>query len=119
MIDEVVAAHTAPMEGEHVSVKAADNGDEIHGVLHGIGVGCSFLLDGISTVGGGSSVGHRLLLGLALRSGKVSKRIDVISRSSSVLTSFAQKPPSSGQTTDEQCRNLRINRMPRPPVDFA
>ena len=61
MIDEVVTADAAAMEGEQMPVKAADNGDEIHGVLDGVGVGCGFLLDGIGTVGDGGSVGHRLL----------------------------------------------------------
>jgi hypothetical protein len=48
-------------------VKAADDGDEIHGVLNGIGVGSGFLLDGVGTVGDGGSVGHDWLLGFCFK----------------------------------------------------
>ena len=39
MVDEVIAADAAAMEGEQMPVKAADNGDEIYGILDGVGVG--------------------------------------------------------------------------------
>jgi len=50
MIDEVVTADSAAMEGEQVSVEAADNGDEVHGVLDAVGVGCCFLGSGLSAL---------------------------------------------------------------------
>jgi hypothetical protein len=51
MIDEVVAAHATAMKGEQAVVKGADEGDWMHGVLNSVGVGSSFLLDGIGPVG--------------------------------------------------------------------
>jgi hypothetical protein len=63
MVDEVVAADPAAMNGEQMPMEGADNGDEIYSVLDGIGVGCGRLLDGVGTVGNGGSVGNGLLLG--------------------------------------------------------
>jgi hypothetical protein len=72
VIDEVVPADAVTMHGEQVPVKAADNGDEIHSVLDGVGVGCCFLLDRVGTIGVGSSAGHHWLLGFSFRSSTVS-----------------------------------------------
>ncbi len=59
MVDEVIPGDAPAMKGEHVTVKTANDGNQIYGVLDGIGVGCGLLLDGIGTVGDRSSVGHR------------------------------------------------------------
>ncbi len=67
MVDEIVAADAATMKGEQMAVEAADDGDEIHGVLDGVGVGCCFLLDRIGTVSDGNSVGHDWLLGFSFK----------------------------------------------------
>jgi hypothetical protein len=37
MVDEVVAADAATKEGKQMSVEATDNGDEVAGVLDGVG----------------------------------------------------------------------------------
>jgi hypothetical protein len=67
MVDEVVTADAAAMQGEQMSVKTSDNGNEITSVLDGAGVGCGLLLDGVGTVGGGGSVGHDWLLGFGFK----------------------------------------------------
>jgi hypothetical protein len=68
MVDEVVTADPAAMQGDQMPVEAADNGHEIAGVLDGVSVGCSFLLDGIGTVSGRDSFGQDWLLGSGFRS---------------------------------------------------
>lgn len=55
------------MKGEQMAVKAANHRYQIHGVLHGVGVGCRFFLDGNGTVGEGDSIGHLWLLGLCFK----------------------------------------------------
>lgn len=57
MIDEVVAGEAAAMQSQQVAMKAADNGDQVAGVLDGIGVRGGLLMDGIGSVGDGGS-GH-------------------------------------------------------------
>jgi len=64
VVDEIIAADTAPMQSEQVPVKTADNGDQIAGILHGVGVGCGFLLDRIGTAGDGGCFRHCWLLGI-------------------------------------------------------
>lgn len=52
------------MEGEQVTMKTADNGNEIAGILHGVRIGCGLLLERIDTIRDSGSVRHFLLLGL-------------------------------------------------------
>ena len=58
VVDEIVAANSVTMEGEQVVVETADDGDEVTGVLNGVGVGRGFLLGWISTACSCRSVRH-------------------------------------------------------------
>lgn len=77
----MVATDTAVMKCQHMTLKAADNGHQIAGILHDIAVGCRLLLDGIGSVCDGSSIRHFLLLGLG-----VSTKSKRVSSTQGVLT---------------------------------
>jgi len=64
MIIQVVATDAAAMQGDQVAMEAADNSDEVAGILDGITVGSGLLLDGIGTIGDSGSIRHFLLLGM-------------------------------------------------------
>ena len=63
MIDDVIATDPAAMQSQQMTMKAANHGDKIAGVLHGIRIGCGFLLNRVSPVGDGGSIRHGLFLG--------------------------------------------------------
>jgi hypothetical protein len=73
MVDEIVAADPAAIQGQQVAMEAADDGREVAGVLYGIGVGCGVLLNRIGSVGDG----HDLLLGFGSRNKRVSVWMDI------------------------------------------
>jgi len=60
VIEKVVAADTVSMQSQQVLVKAPNDGDEVHAILHGIGVSGGSLLDRVGTGGDGNSVRHEL-----------------------------------------------------------
>lgn len=70
VVDEVIATDTAAMQGQQVTVKAADNGHQIAGILYGIPCRSGPHLDGISTIGDSISIRHGLLLGLGVSNSK-------------------------------------------------
>ena len=70
MVDEVVTTDAAAMQGEQVTMKTANNSDEIAGILDGIPIECGLLLDGIGTIGDSGSIRHFLLLGSGVSDSK-------------------------------------------------
>jgi hypothetical protein len=58
VIDQIVPANAASMKFDQMTVKTAHNGNEIHRILNGIGVGCGLLLDGIGSCGDGGAIWH-------------------------------------------------------------
>ena len=64
VIDDVVTTDPASMSSRQVTMKAVNHGDEIAGVLHGVRIGCGFLLNRVSPIGDGGSIRHDLLLGV-------------------------------------------------------
>ena len=52
------------MQGQKMTVEAADNGGQIAGILNSIPIGSGLFLDGIGTIGDGGSIRHSLLIGL-------------------------------------------------------
>lgn len=58
MIDEVVAKDARTMKGEQMPMEAADDGHEIHRILHGNSIRRSVALNVVGTGGGGSSDRH-------------------------------------------------------------
>jgi len=64
MVGDVVTADTAAMHCEQMTMKAADNSNEIACILNSIPIGSGLFLDGIGTIGDGGSIGHDLFLGL-------------------------------------------------------
>jgi hypothetical protein len=62
VVDEIVTGNTASVQRQQVPVKAADDGDQVYGILHGVGVGSGFL-DGIILAIGDSCPAHRFLRG--------------------------------------------------------
>ena len=66
-------------------MKAADNGDEIAGVLYGVPVRSGLPLDGIGTIGDGGSIRHDLLLGLGVSDSKEQAGVQMQPKESSVV----------------------------------
>jgi len=51
VIVEIITRYARMAQGEQMSVKTADNSDEIHAVLNCVGISGGFSLAGIGTVG--------------------------------------------------------------------
>ena len=62
MIDKIIATDAATIQGQQLTMKAADNVHEIAGILNGNSIGSGLPLDGIGSTGVGGSLGHDLLL---------------------------------------------------------